>query len=204
MGIKIKDFEKKLEQAFKKGLDIAVSDRFLNQIGASTVRIIRKRTKLGFGVRKNNGSKFKLLKLSDSYVAQRRNKLGFWTNANGIVVPITTLTGKELKAFRASKSARKQVTKNRAFLKQHNPKLSSDTSPKKSNLTQTGNMLDEGLGHIVLDNKIHIGMMDGENAKKAAFVSKKRPFLNLSKAEINQITKIIRTRIQAIFKQLLK
>jgi len=203
MGVKLKDFDKKLEKTLAKVLEVVNSDKFLQQVGKATVQIIRKRTQLGKGVDRTGGSSRKLDKLSDSYVEVRRNKLGFWTNSKGQVIPINTLSGKELKAFRADKSARKQISNNRAEIKRRNPKLSSKTSPKKSNLTRTGSMLEKGLSHIVSDKRIIIGMKDNENAKKAALVSKRRPFLNLSKAEINKVTRIIRDKVKSISKSLL-
>lgn len=155
MGIKLSQFEEKLTKVLKEGVEEIVSAKFLNEVGDFSVKLIRKRTKLGKGVDKTGGSSRKLDSYSDSYVVQRK---------------------------RLKKQGKLAGT------------------PKKSNLTQSGQMLDKGLDHIVDGNRVIIGMNNDDDAQKAAFVSKKRAFLNLSRAEIKQITKKIKLKAQQIFK----
>lgn len=82
--------------------------------------------------------------------------------------------------------------------------LGKNAKPKKSNLHQTGQMIEEDLGGVVDDKKIIIGMQSDRSARVAAFVEKTRPFLNLSGAEIKKITKFFRLQITEIFKKSLK
>lgn len=80
-------------------------------------------------------------------------------------------------------------------------KLSENTSPTKSNLTSSGDMLD--------DLKLKVGKtsvtisIDGKDRQKAERVQNQgREFMNLSKKEINKIVKIIQIEINDIFKSL--
>ncbi len=77
--------------------------------------------------------------------------------------------------------------------------LDTTTSPKKSNLTYTGQMLRALQVLRVLPYQVIIGVKstkragsDLNNSEVAGFVSKDRPFLNLSKAELNGIQSLIR------------
>lgn len=77
--------------------------------------------------------------------------------------------------------------------------LDNTTSPKKSNLTLTGQMLRALQVLQVLPYKVIVGVKstsrtdsDLNNSEVAGFVSKDRPFLNLSKAELNGIQSLIR------------
>lgn len=75
-------------------------------------------------------------------------------------------------------------------------KLSPQTSPGKSNLTRTGQLLD---GLKVISTKIGIaiiGWSSQRNREVAANVSGTRPFLNLSKPEMNAVVRMFRERIQ--------
>ncbi len=101
----------------------------------------------------------------------------------------------------ASKSFKKysnSYVKQRKLLKKQG-KLAG--TPNRVSLTQTGEMLDKSLDHTIGNNKVTIEMSDGDNEKKAEFVSKDRPFMNLSKAEIKQIEKVLRDAASKIFKK---
>jgi hypothetical protein len=156
MGIKIKDFNKKLSRAVNESVSEIVGSSFLNEVGKFTRDLVKKRTKLGKGVSKSGGPSTKLEPYKESYVKQRR-----------ILKKKGQLAG----------------------------------TPKKSNLTKSGEMLDKSLDHVVSGRKILVGMNDDESAKKAAFVSKTRPFLNLSGAEIKQIIRKIRDKAKAVFRK---
>lgn len=84
--------------------------------------------------------------------------------------------------------------------------LGPNAKPKKSNIHRTGQMIEEDLDGIVdaNDKTIIIGLATERSAKVAAFVEKTRPFLNLSKGEIQRITKFFRTQITEIFRNKLK
>lgn len=71
--------------------------------------------------------------------------------------------------------------------------LSKDTRPRKSNLTLTGQLLDSlktkkaSKGRVIVGPS---GIRSGEtltNEKLSEYVSKRRPYLNLSRLEIKQI-----------------
>lgn len=61
--------------------------------------------------------------------------------------------------------------------------LSSETTPAKSNLTQTGKMVDN-IDFKVTSTGFEVFIKGQENNKKAEYVSKKRPFMFLAKFEI--------------------
>jgi hypothetical protein len=68
--------------------------------------------------------------------------------------------------------------------------LSPDTSPSKSNLTKSGDMLDDITANVKASNdkiNITIGFNSAKERKKAGYVSDERPFMNLTKAEEKQL-----------------
>ena len=74
-------------------------------------------------------------------------------------------------------------------------KLSSETTPKKSNLTKSGQMLDSTTFRAS-KNEVVIGPSGTQNKKKAEFQAKAgRVAYNLSKAENKRILKIIEESI---------
>lgn len=83
-------------------------------------------------------------------------------------------------------------------------KLGKNATPKKSNLHKSGKMIEEDLDGVVDGKTIIIGMQTDRSAKIAAFVEKKRPFLNLSKGEVKRITKFFQSQITEIFRKALK
>lgn len=109
---------------------------------------------------------------------RKRTRLGRGVaETNGEATPLKPLSTKY-------KELRKEV------------ELSSQTSPGKSNLTRTGQLLD---GLKVISAKIGIaiiGWSSQRNRDVAANVSATRPFLNLSKPEMNAVAKIFRERIK--------
>lgn len=87
-------------------------------------------------------------------------------------------------------------------------KLSQFTSPGKSNLTFTGQLLDsirvisQGAASVVI--ALYGGRKGGgTNKEVGGYVSEARPFLNLSKAELNGLARTIRQRIDASLKRFL-
>lgn len=69
-------------------------------------------------------------------------------------------------------------------------KLSPDTSPATSNLTQTGDMLNDITANVTASNdkiNITIGFNSAKERKKAGYVSEDRPFMSLTKAEEQQL-----------------
>lgn len=122
---------------------------------------------------------------------RKRVTLGFGVNKTG---------GGRVRLKKLSDS---YVTARRRYLD-----LGKNAKPKKSNLHQTGQMIEEDLGGIVIEagdkRNIIIGMNTDRSARVAAFVEKERPFLKLSGPEIKRIIKFFRFQITEIFKKSLK
>lgn len=91
------EFQKKLEKQIKQKLD----SKFMLELGAEAIEIIKTRTRAGFGVKKSSGVKEELKALSDKYIQQRRNmRLSRFTTPETSNV---TQTGKMLASLRARK-----------------------------------------------------------------------------------------------------
>jgi|LakMenEpi03Aug12_release.lakeMendotaPanAssembly.Ray.scaffolds.fasta_scaffold259405_1 hypothetical protein len=133
----------KFDKKLKKILDEASGPKALDFLGNIAADIIRKRTRKGFGVKKNGGRLEVLDKLSRSYIKFRRR---------------------------------------------NSSRLSAFTSPGKSNLTFTGEMLN-GLISKRSGKSVTITFDSSRNRKVAGYVSVKRPFLFLSIDEIGQLVK---------------
>lgn len=136
--------------------------------------IIRKRTRLGYGVAQNGGSRFRLKPLADSYIQQRRGQVIFYKDKNGKVrrVPV-----------RGNIRPRK--------------KLSDKTTPGKSNLTFTAQMLDSIQGKVTGPGRGQIEPTgtrdDGESNQTIAQYAHEngRPFLFFSNNEIKQLEQFL-------------
>lgn len=69
-------------------------------------------------------------------------------------------------------------------------RLSGETTVNRSNLTKSGDMLDD-ITHTSTTNTATIFIKGSKNRGKAERGAKERPFMNLSKSEVNKITKIV-------------
>lgn len=78
--------------------------------------------------------------------------------------------------------------------------LSSQTTPETSNLTRSGRMLNN-IGYNASDKEVII-LPKGKEQLKARDVSKDRPFMNLSKQEINTVIKLIKNKINIGIKKI--
>lgn len=97
-----------------------------------------------------------------------------------------------LKPLQPSTKTKRQIAKKAG-------ELSSVTTPAKSNLTQTGEMLDT----LKVDAKVGEVTISGKDRKqqrKINEVSDDRPFLNLSKAELNGLIDILDKIIDKLIK----
>lgn len=168
--IHVGDIEKQISDQIEKAVSASVDQKLAND----TAEIIKRRTELGFGVN-DNGKQVKLKPLSDSYKAQRRGDIAFYTDANG---------------------------NKRVFRPDRPPKLSSRTTPAKSNVTKTGQMLSSIKGTIK-NSSIFINVSgrrnDGSglsNEEVKDFVEAQgRRFLFLTSAEKKQLTRKLKDRI---------
>lgn len=202
-------------QEIDKLVDIYTkSPRRMNNLGSDIIKQIKTRTRLGYGVQ-IGGRKIRLKKLSDNYKAARRGMKRFFRNKKtGGTFVVEALSAKELKAYRASKEARKE---NKALKKSLTPtRLSLSTRPAKSNLTATGLML-ESLTKRVVGTRIFISLrnrrdvdMYGNNAKatsnqKASWQAKAgRRFLDLANFEQKIFKERVTKEILAISKNIIR
>lgn len=145
-----------LTKVFKE----ASSSKNMKAIGSQAAEIIRRRTRLGYGVEKNEGKRERLKPLSPKYIEKR-----------------------------------KQNT------------LSSQTTPRRSNLTFTGELLDSIEAHDATQGEVQVGprgaRSDGgpDNEKLAEYVRDAgRPFNNLSATEIKQLTQFFEEIIEKLIK----
>lgn len=72
-------------------------------------------------------------------------------------------------------------------------RLSGKTTPETSNLTRSGRMLDN-IGYSASSREVNVAPK-GKEQQKARDVSKDRPFMNLSKKEIKEVTKLVADEI---------
>ncbi len=187
---KLKDFNNILKSQLDDVANEIKSSRFMRQLGEQILSDVVTRVRLGYGVSRDGAGKSKFKSLSKSYIQQRRNKLGFFTRPDGTVVPISTDSGKV---------SANQLKKNRTYLKRNSIKLASSTSPAKSNLTQTGEMI-RSMKVNVKTGKIKIVLGTAENKKKAEYVSKVRPFMHLSRQELKRARLLVQSRLRIILK----
>lgn len=146
--------EDEIESKLKEVLNKMLQTSILQKIGAMAAAIVKKRVKLGYGVKDQGSEKEKLMKLSEGYVEQRKKK-----------------------------------------------ELPSTTKASKSNLTLTGQMLDNLSATVKETGNVEIGFQDAFAHDKATWNTEKgRPFNNLSKAEIEQLKRIIEKELVSLLK----
>ena len=99
------------------------------------------------------------------------------------------------------KPLKPQTKTSRRYLKKKG-KLSKDTTPAKSNLTQSGDLLDS-VHAKVSDKKISVKVSNSEK-DKVKWTGKDRPFLNADKNQIKQIKKDLEDELVRQLKKNLK
>ena len=77
--------------------------------------------------------------------------------------------------------------------------LSDRTTPKKSNLTETGKLVDS-ITYRVAGGKIEI-FIEGEREKLVEYLSPERPFFHLSETEVSRLVDIIDSALNTYLKQ---
>ena len=152
----LKDFAPKLKLLMEAVLEHFSSKENMQVLGDNAAALIKKRTRLGYGVDQNGGTKAKLKPLSPGYKKQRK--------ADGVA---------------------------------------STTTPNKSNLTNTGAMLDN-ISAKATTGKVTIGFPDKAQEQKAEWVTEGgRPFNYLSEAEVkqlqNQLEAEVKKQLKTIF-----
>jgi hypothetical protein len=127
-----------------------------------------------------------LTKLAESLRIQivKRTKLGYGVSKSGAPqVKLKTLSEKYKKTRKKNKG-----------------KLDSSTKPSKSNLTFTGDML-KSIIYKISRGKIIFKAKNGINANKIKWNEDKgRRFLDLSKAELNSLRRLLKEKFRQILK----
>lgn len=80
------------------------------------------------------------------------------------------------------------------------PPLSENTTPKRSNLTQTGELIDS-ITYRISGNKIEIYLEGARNQKVAEYVTPARPFFHLSAIEVSRLVDIVDSALNTYLKQ---
>lgn len=163
-----------IEKSITDQLEKAVSASLDQELANAVADQVRKRSQLGFGV-DDNGKQVKFKPLAESTRQQRRGDIAFFTDSRGNVIPYTPDTP---------------------------PRLSSKTTPAKSNLTNTGEML-ESLTGKVKDNQILVNVegirKDGSgltNKEVKDFVEDQGfQFLGLTNGEKKELIREIKNRV---------
>jgi len=179
-----KQIRKSVEDKVKKAVNEGINLKYVEELKDRIVS----RTQLGIGVDPETGVSIRLLKLSDSYKEQRQGKARYYTGANGKIVRV----GKN--------------KTNSDYVKK--PRLSKTTTPAKSNLTATGQLLKSltvvkakiqgGVAYFIrVGDKRGRGLFDSPstigNKKLVEYLAEQgRTFLGFTKSQKNQITKEIR------------
>lgn len=123
---------------------------------------------------------------------RKRTRLGYGTTKTG--------SQAKLKPTKTSTQKAKQLKKKQG-------KLSDQTTPKKSNLTDTGQLLDSiqhkaSLQKVVIDFKNPRKDSEIGNKELAKHVQDDRPFFGLTNPEKNRLKRLIEKKIQEMVKRL--
>lgn len=196
---KIKRSLAKISQAQKDlgaALDALKTTDYMQKLGDFAAKLIKVRTRLGDGVAQAGDHKNPLLPLSPNYVDERK---ALQSGANSAL------------ESQAGSEAKYQKKYDRAKYKSNLANiggLSATTSPTKSNLTRTGQLLDSMSAKGATKTTVRVGpdgtRDDGKsNADIGEYVSKKRPFNNLSEIESGRVKDKIRLDAKAAIRKAL-
>lgn len=177
---------KRLQDAMNQAIDQILSPENMRKIGKQAADMIKLRTRLGFGAVKDGAEKEKLKPLTKTTIEQRKGNIAFFKSPS---------TGKPIPYKPDSNGAKIQ--------------LSNQTSPSKSNLTRTGQLLDSE--QVISASRANVaigpkgGRNDGKtNEKVAQYVTDAgRPFNNLSKVEVKRLQDAIKKDLRDRIKRLL-
>lgn len=151
-----------IKEALSKAIKKATSKQSLKKYGNQVVDDIKRRTRLGFGVKEHGGKRY-------------------------------SLSSKPLSAAYLK------------FRKKHKKLLHGETSPTKHNLTFTGQLLN-AMKAEVKSRTIEVNFHNRRppkpsNAEIAGYVSKDRPFLNMSDRELQRLIKEIENVLTKAFEK---
>lgn len=126
-------------------------------------------------------------------------------------IKVRTRSGKSVTANDTQPVPLKKLSDNYVLQRKKDKKkgkLADSATPRRSNLTRTGQMLDSLSVTSKKHGSVKVGATGNRkegntNKNVAGYVSDSRPFLNLSTPEINGITKLIREKLDEQIKKLL-
>jgi len=98
----------------------------------------------------------------------------------------------------APKEKLKPLSENYKKQRKRDKKLSSETSPSKSNLTRHNNLLKS-----ITSDKEKVFIKGEEQQRIAEYVSVDRPFMNLSRPEVKRIIKFLTEEINKLWNKYL-
>lgn len=176
----LRDFAK----GFERELEKALNNRFFIKIGQLVSQVIYRRTVSGYGITSHEGEKVSLKKLSPEYVKQRERIYSGVKQA---------LKGRSAKVKRRT---------NR-FLG-----LGDYFSPKKSNLTFTGQML-KAIDYKATAYGVSLFIKNDQrkgshltNARVAGYVSESRQFFGLTHDELEIVQREVENAIRIVARKL--
>jgi hypothetical protein len=174
-------------QAMKEAITDIGKPANMRKYGEQLAGMIRLRTRLGSGVSSPGADKEPLKPLAESTIQARKGKIAFYEAPNGKRIP-----------YPRSKS--------------HDPvKLSEFTTPSKSNLTRTGQLLDSHGVKSVSQGSVTIGPTgtrkpEGKivltNQQVSKFVTEGgRPYASPSRIEVKRINDQMKRDLRNFIKQ---
>jgi hypothetical protein len=176
MPKKPEDIIKSIIAEFSKAKMDLVSEKATQGVADFAASMVKKRTRLGYGV--NVGEKQKLDALSPSYKLYRQGKIAFFSKGTG--------------------SSRLRIP----YKPKNKPALYEETTPTKSNLTFTGQMLNSLYGKAIGAGRFLISLSGDRNKTVAGYaVDLGRPFLAFSRAEVQQVIGQYRKLIISFFRK---
>lgn len=185
------------ERKFKQTIEEVSKPSNMQELGEEVKSIIKKRTRLGYGVEATGQERVALKALSQSY-KEFRKELGA-TKKSKAKFKASQLVGGE--SVKLSNKDKKRASKESKI------KLSDATSPTKSNLTLTGQLLDsltveagQGQALVTVEGIRDDGQSNKEVARKVQ--EEGRPFLDLAKGDLNQLKVKLSAMVNRIFKTL--
>jgi hypothetical protein len=174
----------------------------MRAIGELAASMIKLRTRLGYGVAKDGDANEKLKPLSANYVEQRQQQ-----NSGARKQATAGLKAQKGKSEAAYIKKHQKDTFKKAAHQEGG--LHPGTSPKKSNLTRSGQLLDsEGVTKVGYGT-VSVGpsgsRADGKtNQEIAGYVSEGgRPFNHLSKVEIKRLQDSVKKQLRDALKRVL-
>lgn len=201
----------------------ALNDRAVTiRLARKCKEIVYRRVKSGYGVTSDSDAvgstqRQRLKELSKSYIAWRKGLVVFYTNKQGVVIPMGAYTTKKT-AHQGSGRVSIRTTKSyNEKLKITPPKLGEFGRPEKSNATLSGQMLnaltidagESGFRLFIADTprkKVHPKRKaDGlTNKEVAELYAAKRPFMALTEGEVRILKQECENIIREKIKQLIR